>query len=291
MNYELIKGYLMAIIAGATFGMIPMFTIPVVANGMDYLSIIIYRFFFGCLGMLAMLLCRKVSLRISWRDFLCICVLSAMYIVSALCLFASYKYIASGVGTSLLYTDPIWCAIAGIIFLHQRPTWQLLAAMLLAIVGVAMLSGAFKSIADVSLMGLTFGIGAGITYGLYLFILPLMKISKMPALKLTFYVFFNAMVIALIYAFTIGDGLTQGTCTADWINLALLGLIPTAFSNICLTIALRAIDTNIVAILGAFEPLTAMLIGILLLNEPFDAYTIIGGILILVAIWVLILRR
>ena len=281
----------MAILAGATFGMIPMFTIPVISHGMDYLSIIIYRFIFGSVGMLAMLLARNVSLRISLKDFLNVCVLSAMYIFSALTLFSSYKYISSGIGTSLLYTDPIWCALLGIIFLGQRPTWRLIIAMVIAFIGVAMLSGAFNGFASVSVLGVTLSIGAGIAYGLYLFVLPLLKISKMPALKLTFYVFFNALILAIIYIYVVGDGIAPVEHTSDWINLALLGLVPTAFSNICLTIALRLIDTNIVAILGAFEPLTAMVIGICVLNEPFDAYTIIGGILILIAIWVLIIKK
>ena len=72
-------------------------------------------------------------------------------------------------------------------------------------------------------------------------------------------------------------------------HLALVGLLPTAFSNICVTMALRLIDTTVVAVLGAFEPLTAMVIGILVLHEPFDAFTIMGGALVITSVTILTL--
>ena len=71
------------------------------------------------------------------------------------------------------------------------------------------------------------------------------------------------------------------------VNLLMLGLIPTAISNICVTMSLRLIDTTIVAILGAFEPLTAIVAGVLLLDEVCGLDTVSGGLLVLFAVIVL----
>lgn len=69
-----------------------------------------------------------------------------------------------------------------------------------------------------------------------------------------------------------------------WTNIILLGVIPTALSNICVTMSLRLIDSTIVAILGAFEPLTAVLVGILILGDTWSVMSIIGTLLILLAV-------
>lgn len=286
-----IKGTLLAIISGATFGLIPLFVIPVMADGMGYASTIFYRFLFGGIGMLGMLLYRQTSLRIGWGDFWRISLLSLIYVVCAITLFKSYDYITSGVATALIYTNPIWCALIRAICFRERTSWSLAVSLLLAVVGVAMLSGALTDMGKVSWIGLLLGMTSGIGYGIYLVALPRLKIKKMPSLKLNFYIFIMAAVYILPWCMAMDGGVEKIHCTDCLWGLLLVGFIPTAFSNICVTMALRLIDTTVVAILGAFEPFTAMLIGITLLGEAFDVFTITGGVLVLVAVTIITLKK
>lgn len=48
--------------------------------------------------------------------------------------------------------------------------------------------------------------------------------------------------------------------------------------------SLRLIDSTIVAILGAFEPLTAMVVGILILGDAWSMMSLCGAFLIFVAV-------
>ena len=122
---------------------------------------------------------------------------------------------------------------------------------------------------------------------MYLVLLPRLRLSKMPSLKLTFYIFaFTALFLA-VYAFVMEDGIEPVRDNGVLVNLLMLGLIPTAISNICVTMSLRLIDTTIVAILGAFEPLTAIVAGVLLLDEVCGLDTVSGGLLVLFAVIVL----
>lgn len=284
-------GFFLAIVSGASFGLIPLFTIPVIATGMGYCSIILYRFLFGAIFMLAFLLYRQVSLRISWADFGRISMLSLLYIICAITLFVSYDYISSGVATSLIYTNPIWCTVIGLLFLHERLSPKKGVALVLATLGVMLLSGFFADDARFSAWGVFLGLCSGMGYGAYLVLLPRLKISKMPSLKLTFYIFFTAFLYTAVYVLVFEGGIHPITGTASWVNLLLLGLLPTAFSNICVTMALRIVDTTIVAILGAFEPLTAMVVGVLLLGETCGTATVAGGILILVSVAMLTWKK
>lgn len=291
MGNNNLTGYALAILSGASFGLIPLFTIPVTDAGMGYASIILYRFFFGSLFMLAFLLCRQVSLRISWSDFLRISILSLIYIICAFTLFGSYDYISSGVATSLIYTNPIWCCVIGLLFLGERLSRRKTLAIVLTTIGVMLLSGFFAADARFSAWGIFLGLCSGIGYGIYLILLPRLRISKMASTKLTFYIFFNAFLYLLLYSLFVEGGTGSVPDSTSWLNLVLLGLLPTAFSNICVTMALRRIDTTIVAILGAFEPLTAMVVGVLILGETCGIDTTVGGLLVLLAVMILTLSK
>lgn len=284
-------GYILATASGASFGLLPLFTIPLLAAGMDSGSIIVYRFFAGALAMLAVLLYRQNSLRITWGDAWRIALLAFSYVVCAITLFISYAYISSGFATALVYTNPVWCALIGLLFLGERLTWRLVISLLLAVAGVTLLSGVLTTPQTFSLLGLSLGALSGFGYGVYLIALPRLRIAKMPSLKLTFYIFLFAAVIMLAWQVVAGGGVDTVPSTDAWINIALLGLLPTAFSNISLTMALKRIDTTIVAILGAFEPLTALVTGIIVFAEPCTAGTISGVLLVLVAVAVLTIKQ
>lgn len=95
------------------------------------------------------------------------------------------------------------------------------------------------------------------------------------------------MWLLIAYSLMTNGGVAEVPDSSWWLDLALLGLIPTAISNICVTVSLKLIDSTIVAILGAFEPLTAMVVGVVILGEPLGFIGVVGGMLILVAVAIL----
>ncbi len=278
------RGIINGIVSGVSFGLIPLFSIPIIAAGMGNVSILVYRFLFGSMAMLAMLLIRKTDMRISLSELIRIILLSTFYIGTAIATLECYHYLSSGIATALVYTDPIWCAIIGLVFLGDKFSFKLTTSITLATLGVMMMTGVFTEDGTFSAMGLFWGLLSGLSYALYLLFVPRLNLKRIPSLKLTFYVFFVGMLLLAAYNFgTEGriDAVPNAEC---WMNIILLGLIPTALSNICVTISLRLIDSTIVAILGAFEPLTAMLIGIMVLDDPYSALSITGAALILLAV-------
>ena len=277
-------GLINGIISGISFGLIPLFSIPVIAAGMGNVSILVYRFFFGSLAMLGMLLLKKTDLRVSLSELCRIAILSLFYIGTALATLECYHYLSSGIATALVYTDPIWCAIIGLIFLGDRFSLKLTSSCLFATLGVMMMTGVFTEDGTFSALGLFWGLLSGLSYALYLIFVPRLRLKRIPSLKLTFYVFFIGMLILAAYAILKEGNIEIVTNPTCWTNLTLLGLIPTALSNICVTMSLRLVDSTIVAILGAFEPLTAMVIGILILGDSWSIMSLGGTFLILLAV-------
>lgn len=278
------RGIVNGIVSGISFGLIPLFSIPVIAAGMDNVSILVYRFLFGSAAMLLLLMSRRTNMKISMSELWRITLLSFFYIGTAISTLECYHYLSSGIATALVYTDPIWCAIIGLIFLSEKFSWKLASSILLASIGVMMMTGVFSEDGTFSLVGLICGLASGVFYALYLILVPRLKVKSIPSLKLTFYVFFTGMILLAVYGWCLNGKVEAISDSSCWINLILLGLVPTALSNICVTASLKLIDSTIVAILGAFEPLTAMVVGIALLGDPYSIISMTGAALILFAV-------
>lgn len=278
------RGIVNGIVSGISFGLIPLFSIPVIAAGMDNVSILVYRFLFGSAAMLLLLMSRRTNMKISMSELWRITLLSFFYIGTAISTLECYHYLSSGIATALVYTDPIWCAIIGLIFLSEKFSWKLTSSILLASIGVMMMTGVFSEDGTFSLVGLIWGLASGVFYALYLILVPRLKVKSIPSLKLTFYVFFTGMILLAVYGWCLNGKVEAISDSSCWINLILLGLVPTALSNICVTASLKLIDSTIVAILGAFEPLTAIVVGIALLGDPYSIISMTGAALILFAV-------
>ena len=256
-------------------------------------SVLIYRFAFGCLFMMTILLWRKQNLHIRWGDGLRIMFLSILYAVSAVCLFCSYEYMPGGIATTLLFSYPVWTEILLILFFNEKLTIRISLAILLAIAGVAFLGGIGQSdgIDGIkSMWGVILAMSSGLLYAIYMVLFPHMRIRKLPALKVNFYIFFMAMLLLILYATFTTGGVERITTADSFLSLVLLGLIPTTISNVTLVRSLTLVDSASVAILGAFEPLTAMTIGITLMGEPLTTSIITGCVLIISSVIILITK-
>jgi len=287
-----VKGFLNASISGITFGLIPLFTIPVLATGMHSTSVLIYRYAFGCLAMLGMLMFHRTRMRLAFGDFLRILLLSAMYAVSSIALIEGYNYMASGIATTLLFSYPVWTLLLSVVFLHERLSLTTAVAIGIAVAGVFFLSGILDGNGSMEgLTGLFLLLLSGFLYAVYMVVFPRMRIRQMPSLKLTFYIFFFAMLILTLYATFTRGRIDPIDTRSQLVNLFLLGLVPTAVSNVTLIVALKQISSTLAAVLGAFEPMTAMCVGILLFGEPLTLPIVIGFILIITSVLILVLSK
>ena len=236
-----VSGYINASLSAGFFGLIPLFSIPVLKTGMPLPSVLIYRFAFGSLFMLLYLVARRISLRLGWGDALRLSFLSLLYTLSGVALFTSYSYMPSGIATTLLFSYPVFTTLLEALLFHQRLNWPTYVALALAVAGVYLLSG-FGETGETKLTGVLLAIFSGFDYAVY-------------------------MVSSFVYG-----GMAPLRGWSNVINLMLLGLFPTMVSNVTLLRALNLIEATTVSVLGAFEPLTAMCVGILVMGEPFTSH-------------------
>ncbi len=293
-------GFIYAIISAITFGLMPLFSVPVLKAGMETPSILIYRFGFGALFILLTMMLLKISPKINFSQCWRLLVLALFSDVSGICTIMGYDHMASGPAATILFSYPVFTCLIMMIFFNEKPTLRMVLAIVLAIAGVAGLSGMFSlGKGDISWLGTVLELGAGLTYAIYLVLVPSAELGEdMTGLKLTFYVFLFGAIMLLPYAMLTGPGfqwpVNHGTHAFDWEimgSLVMLALIPTAVSNYTAVLALQEVGSTLTSIMGAFEPLTAITVGIIVFSEPFTPVVAVSAVLIIIAVTLLVLKK
>lgn len=286
-----LHGFVGAITSATAFGLIPLFSLPVLATGMSSAAVLVYRFAFAGLIMLVILMCQRQSLHLRFGESLRLMLLSVVYTGSAVFLIEGYRYLSSGIATVIMFSYPVWTALLMMIFRGEKASGTTFLAIALAVAGVCFLSGIENGAGNISVLGICLELLSGLSYAIYMVAYPTMNIRAIPTIKVNFYIFFFTMLLLMLYATFTSGGLAAIHTGGTLLNLFLLGLLPTVVSNITLILALKSIGSTLVAILGAFEPLTAMCIGIAVFGEPFTTSIAIGFVLILAAVVLLILKK
>lgn len=254
-------------------------------------AVLVYRFAFACLVMLVVLMYQRKSLHLHFGESLRLMLLSVVYTGSAVFLIEGYRYLSSGIATVIMFSYPAWTALLMMIFRGEKVSVTTFSAIGLAVAGVCFLSGIENGVGNISVLGICLELLSGLSYAIYMVAYPTMNIRNMPTIKVNFYIFFFTMLLLTLYAIFTSGGLPAIHTGTTLLNLFLLGLLPTVVSNITLILALKNIGSTLVAILGAFEPLTAMCIGIAVFGEPFTTSIAIGFVLILTAVMLLVLKK
>ena len=275
-----LRGVLYAVVSSATFGLIPLFSIPLLQGGMSSPAILFYRFGLaaGMMGLIALATRRPL-------------LLGAMYSVTALGLLRSYTYIPSSVATTINFLYPLGVAIVMTLFFREKNSVWLLVAILISLVGVALLSwgdiGGPQS--DRAIVGVGFAGATVLTYTIYIVGVKKSRISRLDPMIQAFYVLLFSACFFLVYALSTTGAPLPGKWHL-WQNLLLLALVPTVVSNLTLVLAIKEIGSTMTSILGSMEPLTAVLVGVLHFGEKFGLDSASGLILIITAVIIVILQ-
>lgn len=219
MNNNL-KGFAYGIATSATFGLIPLFTLPLMAKGMQFDSILFYRFLFASIALIGIMAVKKESMRIDKRDIPVLILLGFFYTASAMFLFWGYNFMSAGIATTLHFTYPIFVTLVMLVFFREKTSWVTLLAICLAICGVARLSineGEMK----LSALGVFIVLLSAVGYALYITTVNKSRVHNMTGRKLTFYVFIVSTLLFAVKAST-NEGIQPIPDAVSVVNLILL---------------------------------------------------------------------
>lgn len=277
-----IIGYPAGIITGVTYGLNPLFALPLMKEGASTESILFFRYIISVLLLGAFLFLSKQSFRINKKEAGILFVLGLLYTSSSIFLFEAFKYIASGLATALVFLYPVLVAII-MVFLKVIPSWPVWLSIFLTFGGVVIMTQS-DSTQTISPLGVFLSLGSALVYAMFIVIINRSKtIHNISNSLLTFYALSVGAIVFFIKLLMSDSEITAGLeNNMAWLNLIGLAILPTIVSTSSLAVATRNIGATKASVLGVFEPITAILIGATVFGEPITT-NIIVGILISIA--------
>lgn len=285
------KGILNGIIASTSYGMNPLFGLPLYAIGIGVNSVLFYRYFLAVIIYFIWLkFFKKASLKISRQEIIPLFFLGIFFSLSSLTLFEAFHYIEAGIACTILFIYPVMVAIIMAIFFKEKITKTVIFAILLTSIGIILL---YKGKPDtaLSIKGILIVLTSALLYALYIVGVKNIKpVKVMNSARLSFYVMLFGLIVYIV---------NLKFCTTlqilpnlkAWLFAIGLALFPTIISLETITIAIQLIGSTNTAILGALEPLTAIFFGILFFHEQLTLRISIGIILILFGVFLIISRK
>lgn len=285
MNKQ-VKGYILACVAASTYGLNPLFALTLYADGMDSDSVLFFRYLLALPVVGLMLKIRGHSFIMPAKQFSIIAVLGLLFAMSSLTLFLSYHYMAAGIASTILFVYPILVALIMGIFFHEKISKATVVCMVLATLGIALLYNG-PSGASLSMQGTLLVLVSALSYAIYIVGVNLDVLKKVATLKVTFWALLSGLMIFVIRLAMAGSISIPHT-PALWFNVVALAVFPTAISLICTTMAIQYIGSTPTAILGALEPLTAIVIGVTVFHEEMTPRIFCGLLMIIVAVSIVV---
>lgn len=275
------KGYLLAVVAAVTYGVIPLFILPIKAAHFSMDVTLFYRFFISAVFILAILFYKKESLLINWRELMIYIVIGVLFALSSDLLFIAYDYLSAGIASSILFIYPVIVAMLMALFFREKITRITALSLMISLAGIYLLS-TNGSLLKINFAGLSISMLSALSYAAYIVIVNKAKLTG-SGLKTTFYSLFFSAVFYFFKTLFSGESLLLPNIDLLY-DITLFGLITSVISVTALVYAIKLIGSTPTSIMGALEPVVAVSISVLLFSEKLSPVLICGIILILTGV-------
>lgn len=285
MNSKL-KGTLCGVGAAVSYGMNPLGALPLYADGINTNSVLFYRYGLAMVLLALYMLMQRKSFSITRKELLILAPLGVLFCISSLTLYYSFHYMDAGIACTILFVYPIMVAVMMAVFFKERLTLVKVFSIAMALFGISLLyeGGSGESL---SLFGVVLVMISSLSYAVYIIIVNKSPL-RMSSVKLTFYVLIFCILTIIANSFISGESIQMLTTGSMWLHASILALFPTVVSLLLMVVAIHEIGSTPTAVMGALEPITAVVLGVLLFGESFTLRLAVGILFILSAVILII---
>jgi drug/metabolite transporter (DMT)-like permease len=282
-------GFVFAVLGAVAFSGKAIIVKLAYRHGVDAVTLIMYRMLFAL----------PMFLVLSWwagrgkapltrRDWLAVTGLgfSGYYLASFLD-FAGLQYITASLERLILYLNPTLVLFLGVLLFKQKVTKRQLISLAVSYCGVLLVFGH-----EVTLLGSNVALGAALVFGsmvsyaLYL-VYSGEEVKRLGALRLTGLATSIACVLCIAQFFLLRP-VSAMAVAPEVIWLSVLNAVACTFCPVLLVmLAIERIGASMATQVGMFGPLSTILMGVVILGEPFTAWIAAGTVLVLAGIWLL----
>lgn len=286
-----LNGIFYASISSASFGFSPLFSLALIAAGLSNLDVLSYRWSVAAIVLVIYALSKKKSLRLnSFDEVWKIILLSALRAITSITLLIGYANIASGIASTINFMYPVVVTLCMMIFFGEQKSWINIGAIGLSLLGVYLMASGdgLRVEGGDTALGLTCSLISALSFAAYYIVMKRAKADKIEVVKLTTWIMLTSAIYFIAANFIFNGKMTIVSDGKLWISILGLGLWATMVSNFTGVKAVRRIGPTLTSILGALQPLTAVILGVAFLDEHLSVMTVIGIGLIMAAVMIIV---
>lgn len=289
-----LNGIFYACISSASFGFSPLFSIGLLAAGLSNSDVLSYRWALAAIVLMVYAAVKRKTLRINsldeaWK----IALLSGLRALTSVTLLIGYANIASGIASTINFMYPVIVVFWMMLVHGEQKSWINLAAIALSILGVYLMAsgGGLKIEGGNTALGLACSIISAVSFAAYYILMKKTRADKIEVVKFTTWIMIMCAVYFIIGGLIVDGGITLVHDGKLWLYILGLALWSTMISNFTGVKAVRRIGPTLTSILGALQPLTAVILGVLFLDEHLGFKSIAGIVLILVSVLMVVTHQ
>ena len=202
-------------------------------------------------------------------------------LLTPLCTLNAHKLLPAGTATTLHY---MYCVIIVLIcvLVFKDPFDKIKGlSVVMCVTGVFLLYGPSSAQGN-SALGFTLAIISAFTYAIYTVTMEKTGMHSMNPFKLILYRNLMVATVLIIYGLATGN-LAIHLTTRGWIIAIFYYMICELIANAFYLLGVHYVGSQTTAILSTFEPMTSVIVGILLFNEAFSLRIFLSVLIILSA--------
>ena len=280
-----LKGTILTLLSAAIFGSTAILCKFATAHGSNYGMLTLTRNLFALPFLWVIVKKSGVGFHLTKeqiKHLIILCIFGSLS--TTILLYASYNFIPVGIATTLHFTYPaIVCAVS-ILFFKDRASRGKITSIVLSTLGIWMFFTG--EVPEKGIYGIILALASGCTYSFYFLYMSKTKLSHIYTYKLSFYVCLVNSILMFGYA-EFMDLLTLEMDWQAWVIQLIISLSISILGISFLQIGIEVVGPSNAAIFSLFEPISGIILGILVLNEPFGFKTILGCTLVILAVAVL----
>lgn len=227
------------------------------------------------------------SFRVTRSEIQKLAGLSVFYAATPVLLYEAYRGISTGLATTLHFTYPIIVMMIGAVAFRSRLQARQIICLFICVAGIICF---YKPGQAEGASGMALAVASGFSYALYILFLGKSGLKQLHVMVVTFWIsLLSATEIGL--AALVGGKLTLFIPWQGWLAIVGLGLFATVLALALFQLGVFLCGEVKASLLSTFEPLTGVILGVLIFHEALTPRTVAGIVLILLSTLLLVMDR
>lgn len=280
-----LTGFLLVILSAAAFGTLAIFARWAAEAGADGVTTLFFRFGLAAVVMVSVLFIRREAWPRGGDLAQLMLMGGAGYFGQSLCYVTAIQYAPAGLVALLLYLYPTFVTVLSIVFLKEKLTRAKIIALVLASVGTALTVAPEEGAAGgEQWIGIGLAVLAAVIYSVY--ILVGTQVMRRVSVVQSSSVIMTSAAASFGLAMLVG-GPQLPTAFNGWAAIIAIVIISTLLPILLFLDGLNRIGPVNASMLSTLEPVVTVLLAVWLLSETLRPISLVGGALILAAVFIL----